>query len=479
MKKIRYFFIISMIAITSACDVERKIDFESFSILHNENLSRDIHGFIITENSNPLKIPSSFNTISQLSNTLIHSDWLSSKDYLSNINELIYALEETQLKEAQVFINALKQAKKNYAQNILRVNAYAQTLQYSYDKTLDRYTVEASDYRKKITLLEKSNDYYLTNIARVEKELEIQREKYFKAKKSFINRLNVALKDPITTFNINDNLNFKIRQKTKPKCEKFWGDYESINTKNNNNCVYINIDYLVSNVSKNNKESVHQIIKNNALNLWSELITLNGFYDTKTNKTYFKNNLRSQLAKLKNDYLKRKQLCAHTCPSVPMLKQQLASLKDEKNKIIEPYILDKNNKIDIHSTGFNKILNRSFQSNNLEITNPLNTFIALYDNPKAVDAFTSEYAHKIIINYPKEFTISINRNGHFIKPKIPTKNYSLFVNVGSTCSIIYQPNRQGLLPKVISADSLNVKTKNCGLEELIKHNLEQKWFLYA
>ncbi|MCG3862655.1 hypothetical protein I3259_01295 [Photobacterium sp. Ph5] len=468
-----------MIAITSACDVERKIDFESFSILHNENLSHDIHGFIITESSNPLKVPSSFNNINQLSNTLIHSNWLSSKDYLSNINELVYAFEETQLQESQVFINALKQAQKNYTQNILRINAYAQTLQYSYDKTLARYTIEANDYRKKITLLEQPNDYYLENITRVENELELQREKYFKSKKLFIDRLNVVLNDPTTAFNINDNLNFKIRQKTKPQCEKFWGDYESIKTKNSNNCVYINIDYLISNVSINNKNAVHQIIKNNAVNLWNELTLLNGFYDTKTNKTHFKNNLRSQLANLKNDYLQRKQLCAHTCPSVPMLKQQLVSLKEEKNKIIEPSILDKNNKIDIHSRAFNRMLTHSLLSHDLEITNPLNAFIALYDNPKVVDTFTSEYAHKIIINYPKEFTISIDRRGNFIKPKIPTKHYSLYVDVGSTCSIIYQPNHQGLLPKVISADSLNVKTKNCGLAELIKHNLEQQWFHYA
>ncbi|WP_434145414.1 hypothetical protein [Photobacterium leiognathi] len=479
MNKFRYFALISIIAMTTACDVERKVDFESFSLSPNEIKANDIHGFIITNTNNPLAIPQTFNQIQQISSELLNSDWLSSPNYASDISKLLLLLKETQLTDAQPFINELEQAKRTYRTNLLRINAYAQTLQRAIDKTSLRYNNEISEHERKIALLTHSNDYYLNKIAVLDKQIQVQQQKFFDTRNDFYDHLNKVVKDPVTAFNINDNLNFELKEKKTPKCEHFWGDYELLNIKDAKYCTYINLDALVRYITPNNKEQVINIIQTEAVKVWQEMTYLNGFYDTKTNKHYFVNNLRSQLIQAQNNYADKQTLCRRKCPSLLALEQQLVKLKEDKLNLIDKALVDENNKINIHSVAFSQLLKKAFTSENLGLSDPLTGFATLYRDPQIVSAFTTEYAHKIIDTYPKEYTISVSQNGNYIKPKIKDREYSLYFSVEPSCSIIYQPTETKSLPKVITSKTNHVQTKDCGLEKVIEHNLKQKWFKYV
>nr|WP_161119760.1 hypothetical protein [Photobacterium lucens]MZG58339.1 hypothetical protein [Photobacterium lucens] len=479
MNKFWYFALISLIASTTACDMERKVDFESFSLSPNEIKANDIHGFIITEKNNPLTIPQTFNQIQRLSHTLLKSDWLLSPDYLCNINELLSLLKGTQLTEAQPFIKELEQAKRTYRTNLFRIHAYAQTLQRSIDKTERRYNSEINEHERKLAVLSHSNEYYLNKIAEINRKIQVQQHVFFNSKNTLYNALNNVVKDPVVAFNINDNLKFDLKKKLTPDCERFWGDYELLNIQDAKYCTYINLDSLVSYITPNNKEQVINIIQTEAVKVWRAMTYLNGFYDTKNNTHYFANNLRSQLINVQNNYAYRQTLCQRKCPSSLALEQQLAKLKEEKLTVIDKALVDENNKIDVHSIAFSKLLNHTFTSENLGLSDPLTPFSDLYHNPQVVDSFTAEYAHKIVASYPKDYIISVSQNGKYIIPNIKDSHYSLFFSVDPSCSIIYQPTESERLPKVITHKTDHVKTKDHGLTEVIGHNLKQKWFNYA
>lgn len=474
MKTVPFFVLMSIVTTTTGCDYDRKIDLTSFSLYPYEPTHTHMAGFVITDSHTPFAIPDSFTAINKLSAELMQCDWIISPNYLLKVFELSSLLQESHLKEADVYIQALQDARKTYRSNMFKVNALSDVLIQNAEEKLAQLTTDIQQIEHYIELFKNNEAFYKSKISVLQKELEIQQDLFFITKRKFYQQLSQLVNNPTAAFNIHDALNFELKKKTTPECEHFWGDYELIPTSDTENCVYINFDQLMTYV-ESNQEDVKAFISQNAVEIWDKMTRLSGFYDPQRNVQFFNNNLQSQLTTCEEEFHERHELCKEHCPDINQLKKKLVRLKQEKQKIVETLPTNEFGKIDKHSKAFQQALLQKLNAEHLVLQDPLAAFIALYHDNNNVQPLLNAYAEKMIADYPAQYKISVDKTGTYSKPKVDEKHFALYFDINPTLSIVYAPTKYQKIPRILTAQDTAVRRYKQGVKATISQNLMARW----
>ncbi|MEC6882113.1 hypothetical protein [Photobacterium piscicola] len=474
MNILRNFFI--MLCMVAGCDKESHIDYSSFNIQPEVIPDQKQQGFIITNKCSPFKTPLDFKNLEYTSKALINSNWLSNPHYLEDINHLIYQFNQTHIKNANIFIQALNNSALIYKKNMIEVNIIKRKLQADIDAKLMYYQQELASINSHLEIIKKDEKQHLNEIKTIKNKIQEKQKYYIKLRRSLKHELQTILLDDDLTFDLISNIKFKYKTDKTLHCSKYLGEYQQITFTSPDTCIYYNKEELINKIPQQYQSQVNIVMNTYVPKLWKTMVLLNGYFESTYNKQVFDHYLQKDLMIANNNLaIKRTiNMGRQSQHAIDNYVEQYNKLTMAMANNIDKTLLDDQNKVNISSMAFYEKLSPLRLGN--KIKDPIVNFAILYNNKALVTKLTQEYATKILNEYPKELTFSIANNGNFILPKIRENNYKIIIDVKKSYSVIYNGHNTLTPPKDFSQQTPNTTSMGYNLNQIISQQLFKQWY---
>ncbi|WP_299013368.1 hypothetical protein [uncultured Photobacterium sp.] len=448
------------------CNAESQLEINSFNTEQDRHAAI-VSGYVITDQNDLLSVPEEFIHIHTLSHHLLEQHWLQNPNFIGDVTELKRLFRETQLPEAASFIATLEATKKRYLNNLDNVNAIANSMQREIDKDLDCYNLTIDKLQYKIQLLETPEETYQAKIQELENEIKLHSQHYSQLSKSLHQSLQQTLEKHALNTQLIHELKFNYEKQPHAICRQFKGMSELVSTIQNN-CVYINRDQLLSAFPTDLKSDAEKIIDAYAPDIWQTMTRLNGYFDTSTNRQYFKNNLKRQLAKARQALREKKYIDEkQSTLLLQKFRQQLAQAEQKRNDTIDVGYLDQHFRIDTSSKAFVRLMENA--------QSPTEPFSEVYSASDIKQNFTDAYAKKLLMEYPAELYFTVSSNGLFSIPKQTSAQQLVFNFANNKKFLTYNVAKQSNLPHVIRSDSEHVELSSHSLLDELNTQLQKYW----
>lgn len=466
MKLISKLSLISALCGLVACNAESRIELKSFDMAserHNEIIS----GYIVTEQKDLLSVPEEFIKIHNLSHHLLEQHWLQNPNFIGDVTELKRLFRETRLPEAASFIATLNATKQRYLNNLDNVNAIAFAMQRDADKDLDGYQNTLEQLQHKIQLLETPEEAYHKKVASLEKEIRIESKRYGELSKSLHGSLQKILDDYMPGSQLIHQLKFNYDNLPHAMCRQFRGMSELV-ASISSNCVYINRDQMLSAFPASLADEANKVINEHVPDLWRSMTRLNGYFDTSTNSQFFKDNLRSQLAKTRQALREKRYLDQQQSEKLlENFKMQLASIEGKRSKVIDKGYLDQELRVDTASKAFIRLMKKA--------QSPTLPYSEVYYDAGLQESFTKAYAKKLLTEYPAELYFTVSSDGVFSIPREAGAQQLVFNFADSSQYLTYDVVIQSSLPQVIDSQDQHAEMSSHSLLDELKGQLQKLW----
>ncbi|MGF1887103.1 hypothetical protein L4D13_13265 [Photobacterium profundum] len=466
------FALLSTIYMLVSCNSESHLDLSSFDIDSSAKKTDVIYGFIITNDHNPLDVPETFLKIQSLSAKLINQHWLENPNFMIQVTDLKVLLKSTNIVEANTYITALEIAQNRYLKNMIAVRSQARLMQRDFDNTLNNYDQTIQALTHELTLLETPEKTYRNNIDNLVNDIKYATDKYSKLSNEFNKSLTKIINEDIEDTSDLYDLKFSFVEGPHTLCSRYKGMNELLN-KVLENCVYINKEEILSGFNKEDRAGVSNIINNYAPQLWHQMTSLNGFFDTSNNVQYFEDSLRQRLSTVRKD-LRDKQNIQNR--DIAMLVEnyqtQISLLENQRQNILDNPLLTHDQKIDINQTSFVQ----NFQRLQTDMKNPIKPFAQKFHDPNLSNTFIRAYVKKTIQCYPSELMFTVSHTGAFSLPFSYKTQELLFDFHHNQQYLAFQGVLTTSFPVVIKAGDSNViLRRGKSLTEKLDGRLREQW----
>lgn len=455
-----------------SCNSESHLDLSSFDIDSPAKKTEAINGFIITNDHNPLDVPEKFLKIQSLSAELTNQHWLENPNFIIQINDLKVLLKSTNIVEADTYIIALEIAQKHYLKNMIAVRSQARLIQHDLNSTLNNYDRAIQVLTRDLTLLETPEKTLQKNIANSINNVTHATNKYSQLNSEFNQSLTSIINKEMTSSSALYDLKFSFVDGPHTLCRRYKGMAELLNEVMVN-CVYINKEEILSGFNKKDRVKVSNIIDDYAPQLWSQLTSLNGFFDTSNNVQYFDNSLRQRLSRARKDLRDKRNISIGDIDVlVRDYKAQISLLENKRKTILDNPLLTHDQKVDINQPSFVQY----FQRLQTDVKNPIKSFSQKIHNPNLSHAFIRAYAEKTIRCYPSELMFTVSHTGSFNLPFRYKTQELVFDFHHNQQYLAFQGIFTASFPIVIKAGDSNVILRHGkSLTEKLDRRLREQW----